>query len=887
MRTTRLLSIAASALIIAGCARSATFNGLEMSREEACAMEFLYNSMSIADIGDYDTAFFLENVKTALRARKEMPWGKEVPDQLFKHFVLPVRANNERLDDFRTMYYETLKDRVAGLSMHDAALEINHWCHEKVTYTPTDGRTSSPLASMLNAEGRCGEESTFTVAAMRTVGIPARQVYTPRWAHTDDNHAWVEVWTDGKWSFLGACEPEPELNLAWFNEPAARAMLMHTLVFGDYCGDEDVIRRTHSFTEINVIGNYATTRKNIVKVVDNKGNPVSNARVEFCIYNYGEFYPAVTLPSAEDGTVSLHTGIGDLLVWASKDGMSGSALLSGEGEDKICSAVVTLDRDSDSRIDLDIDINPPAPGRIPAEVTEEQVELNKTRLAEEDSIRNAYKATFFDRETAVAAIIGTDNKALASGGKLTPDGEAAADELVASKGNWRNILSLFRYAGTAGKTDKAIAILQNISRKDVRDTGFEVLEDFLDTAPGLSAEYKGMENLYNSYVLCPRIGGEFIQPYHTAIYNALSPELGDSPSAVSIVEWSHRNIALADSLNPRRLQGTPAGTLRNRRADKRSRDIFTVAALRTFGIPARVDPMTGKAQYVSAASGEWIDISASSTDGKASPKGTFTMLYTPGDGTMDNPEYYRHFSISRIDGGVRRLLEFEGGDATELGADASARTFSRPFTLDAGTYLLTSGSRMASGKVLSRMVSFVVKEGENTDVRLVMRKAAEDVSVIGSMDPEMKYLPLDGIGASAEEDRDEVSILATTGRGYFLIAIIGTGDEPTNHALRDLAGMKGTLEKWGRPIVILSPSARDASGLKMPDGNGSEYLAGSAHFGIDSDNSVRKMIIDGCHSKSATLPVIALCDSFGRVVYLSTGYNTSLGSQLTSVIERL
>ena len=58
--------------------------------------------------------------------------------------------------------------------------------------------------------GNGGEESTFTVSALRTIGIPARQVYTPRWAHTDDNHAWVEAWVDGKWYFLGAC-PEPRM----------------------------------------------------------------------------------------------------------------------------------------------------------------------------------------------------------------------------------------------------------------------------------------------------------------------------------------------------------------------------------------------------------------------------------------------------------------------------------------------------------------------------------------------------------------------------------------------------------------------------------------------------------------------------------------------------
>ena len=112
-----------------------------------------------------------------------------------------------------------------------AALEVNHWCHEKVEYKSTDVRTSSPLSTVKTAFGRCGEESTFTVAALRSVGIPSRQVYTPRWAHTDDNHAWVEVYVDGKWYFLGACEPDPELNMGWFAVPATRAIMMHTNTF--------------------------------------------------------------------------------------------------------------------------------------------------------------------------------------------------------------------------------------------------------------------------------------------------------------------------------------------------------------------------------------------------------------------------------------------------------------------------------------------------------------------------------------------------------------------------------------------------------------------------------------------------------------------------------
>ena len=85
-----------------------------------------------------------------------------------------------------------------------------------------------------SGKGRCGEESTFAVTAYRSVGIAARRVYTPRWAHCDDNHAWVEVFVDGEWHFLGACEPEEVLDTGWFSGPANQAILIHTRNFSDY-----------------------------------------------------------------------------------------------------------------------------------------------------------------------------------------------------------------------------------------------------------------------------------------------------------------------------------------------------------------------------------------------------------------------------------------------------------------------------------------------------------------------------------------------------------------------------------------------------------------------------------------------------------------------------
>ncbi len=250
--------------------------------------------MPIGDLTDYEGDLYLRSVRSTFKAQQEMPWGDSIPEDIFRHFVLPIRVNNETLDESRIVFYDELKDRVKNLSLHDAILEVNHWCHEKVVYTPSDARTSSPMASVKTAYGRCGEESTFTVAALRAVGIPARQVYTPRWAHTDDNHAWVEAWVDGKWHFMGACEPEPVLDLGWFNGPAYRGMLMHTKAFGRYNGPEEVMSVTANYTEINVIDNYAPTAKAYVTVVDASGSPVEPADVEFKIYNYAEFYSVAT-----------------------------------------------------------------------------------------------------------------------------------------------------------------------------------------------------------------------------------------------------------------------------------------------------------------------------------------------------------------------------------------------------------------------------------------------------------------------------------------------------------------------------------------------------------------------------------------------------------------
>ena len=354
-----------------------------LTADEKLGLQYLYAYMPLSDLADYNGDFFLQQVKSVIKARNEMTWGKTIPEDVFLHFVLPSRINNENLDQFRMMMYEEIKKRISGMNMHDAALEVNHWCHEKVTYRGSDDRTSSPLASVKTSFGRCGEESTFTVTALRTVGIPARQVYTPRWAHSDDNHAWVEVWVDGKWYFMGACEPDADLNMGWFAEPARRAMLVHTRAYGAYHENEPVIDNQERFAELNLIRNYASAKSIFVKVLSTDNKPVANANVEYQLYNYAEFYPIAKGVSDQNGISSIITGLGDLLIWAYKGEKWGYQKIS---VDKMDSVTVVISDKHQTGLFEKFDLIPPVEKTpLLTKVTTKDREYNTLRLQQEDS----------------------------------------------------------------------------------------------------------------------------------------------------------------------------------------------------------------------------------------------------------------------------------------------------------------------------------------------------------------------------------------------------------------------------------------------------------------------------------------------------------------------
>ena len=820
----------------------------DLSLEEREALTFLYAYMTPGDITDYSGDFYLKNVQLAMDARKSMPWGKEIPDIVFRHFVLPVRINNENMDNSREVFRKELEPRVKNLSMYDAVLEVNHWCREKAIYAPTDSRTSSPLATVKTAYGRCGEESSLLVAALRSVGIPARQVYTPRWAHTDDNHAWVEAWVDGKWYFLGACEPEPVLNLGWFNAPASRSMLMHTKVFGAYNGPEEVMKQTANYTEINIIGNYGQSAVTTVTVTDEEGKAVAGANVEFKIYNYAEFYTVSRQTSDENGQARLSAGLGDLLVYASSGERFGFRKVTFGKDTEV---TLALNRKIGEAFSDSLQITPPAENAVHPEVTDEQRAENALRIEREDSIRHAYIRTFPTEEAA---------RDFAKECNLQPE-SAAVRFILQSRGNHEEIMGFLSQAAERGKGKRALDLLGTLAEKDLRDTPRNVLEDHLYATDSL-ADVKE--------VLAPRVAAEMLTPYRSYLQRHIPQSLAETfrNDPQQLVNWCKDSLTLRNDLNSLVTTASPEGVWRCRVTDSASRNIFFVAAARSLGIPAWKDAVTGNVCYRTK-DGEARIVNFETAESAKPEEGTLKAAYRAIP-RLDNPKYYTHFTLSKFDNGTFRLQNYpEDTSWASLLKDGSK--------VEAGYYMLVSGSRMANGNVLGE-ISFVnVEQGKTASASLVMRDNPKDIRVIGSFNSESTFL----MPGQAEP----VSVLDAAGRGYFAVGILGVGQEPTNHALKDIEAKKDELEKWGRAIVLLFP---DEASFKKFNPKEFPNLPSTVVFGIDKDRTIQKAIAENMKLANAhQLPIFIIADTFNRIVFESHGYLIGTGEHLLQVIHSL
>lgn len=564
-------------------------------------LRYLYGHMPANDVLSFPVEMIAGYAEASLQAWETIDYVKTIPLEIYLPYVLHHRVNSECLDGSRGMLMAWIRPHIQGKDMRQAALAVNYWCYAHATYTPADDRTLGPLAVMRRTLGRCGEESVLAVAALRSVGIPARQCYCPRWSHCDDNHAWVEVWVDGDWHYMGACEPEPELDRGWFTAAASKAMLVHTKQWAHWEGPE-VLRSTPIYQEMHCTTRYAQQRMLTVQVCSN-GLPLQGVAVAFQIVNYSELYTIHRGITDAEGTAQFLTGLGDLCVsiyhnnrmWLKKVDMRQQE-----------TALVL-------ELNAGVELNA-MPERIRMDLVPPLGKSDVAAKAENADHERKLQLCQDHREGIMAAFTG----------KLP----------VEAAGNWQQVQA-FLHADAYSQEEKQ-ALLQTLRPKDFVDITCETLKDALDTANLVRGQYP--EAIFRDYILAPRIADEMLLPNRAKI-RALFPDGFADPG--QILAWMRTNVQIVDGFGVDNYYPDAYGCLYYRQVPAFCFDMVFVALCRAFCFPARLAPDTGKGQWLDDAF-VWHSIHKEADEPKVMLK-----LVNPNAQPLS---YYEHITVGQWNG---------------------------------------------------------------------------------------------------------------------------------------------------------------------------------------------------------------------------------------------
>ena len=836
------------------------FDGMDtLDTETREALEFLYAYMPFSDLADYDQTFYLQQIRAAFKARQEFSWGEKIPEDIFRHFVLVYRVNNENLDTARLLMQRELKPRVEGLSMYDAALEVNHWCHEYVAYRASDGRTSAPLATMRTSLGRCGEESTFAVTALRSVGIPARQCYTPRWAHCDDNHAWVEVYIpdSNRWYFLGACEPDSELDMGWFAVPSTRCMMVHSKAFGRYKGDEEVVKQTALYSELNLLSHYAPTKKATVRVFDDNNKSVEGASVKFKLYNYSEFYTLATIKTDKNGIAQLTTGLGDLQIWATDGQNYNYVMMDVRKQDTVD---IYLTREAGTEYTEMADVVPPVAGEAKVTPTKEKADRNTKRLEYEDSVRGAYVATFPTKENYKNLLKPNNNLTDEQAWELIHKAEGNYEEIAKFINDHADENIAVNTTIIAGEREGNIACnyiydyLKTFSDKDMRDISAETLESHW-REPKISCVMETYDEFYVKGLMPARISNEMVRPWR----QFLAEKLAEIKDANSLITWTKENIIIDDTGNYYNCPISPRGVYELRHSDRHSRDIFFVAACRSLNIPAYLDNATNTIYVCDGDAeklwkkGKWVKVSFEE-DTEVQPTAKLTLTYKPTK-ELAKPVYWPHFTIAKYENGDFVTFDFEN--------DSRMDKFPATISLEPGYYCLMTGNRYTEGDVLTRAEYFTVKEGQKITKEIILRPLVDrSEKTTASIDPTQEIIA------------DMATLADYAGSTGMLFIFVGDYKEPSKHLIKEIQALDKEYKAWGGMIYLVAPASAKPISFGLPN---TDCIIREAS---DKD-PFEKQIVEALKlDLKNDYPLVALVDKRGEILLHSHGYSIGLAEQI-------
>ena len=801
------------------------------------ALYYLYAFMPLSDIGDYKVETFLDFARHGAFLFNEGEFKGAANEEMFAEYVLGARINNEDIVENRKIFYDRVKSLIKGKTMKEAVIDINYWCSSKVTYRSTDGRTANPLTVYNNTYGRCGEESTFGVSVFRSVGIPARQVYVPLWSHCDDNHAWVEVWCDGKWYFLGACEPEDELNQGWFLNASKRAMMVHARCYNPEL-EKDVNEGVGIPVAVNALSTYAPTREIFVKVMNEAGEPFAGTKVYFKVINYSMPGEIAITCTDEEGVTRLKTGRGSLLISAYEDGNYGEVLVDTAEDIQI---TLVLSPDGYKKTEGSFIMRAPSLVNSAKAENKAKSAASDTRKKEEAEKRAYKEASLFDREAAERTIKRFKGK----------DEEILSFALLKSCENQRELQKFISEKREIPDKWK-VGLIDSLPQKDYQDTDADTLfEHCLYTDEKLYEKYP--EEIFYQYILSPRVDLEKIVPYRKFLSEKFKDE------KVSNLDEIRALFTKVDALLKEKpeyeygsLVSSAVGAFTLGYASEKSKRVIFIQLLRSLGVPSRLNPNDRRMEV-------YLDDGfIAIEEEKESHKGSLELEFEAGV----NWSYYDNFSILAYSEGEFKPLYLDMEDIKKDGG---------VLKLNVGTYRLITSNRLPNGNIFAKSVLAEVKEGESTKLSVAFYEA-------GISDMLSDY-PIRNIEFETEKkEKTSIGELTKDKNGIFIW--LSAKAEPTEHILNELHDKKELFNKLKTKLhlVVKSKDELEDANIKRIAGELSNRDILFESFDTEAGKLARELYLE-----PGLYPLICVVDKEGKGVYGTAGYNVGTADMLLKI----
>ncbi len=239
------------------------------------------------DIENIRGDYLSSNIESAFQTWRANPWTRELTFETFCEHILPYRATNEPIEDWRDdckIELTSILDKLTDVSSWtEAASAISRLTKHHVNFDqlyymhPTDQGFAQLCKKPI---GRCEDQQTMQIYVMRANGIAVAGDFTPYWANRDNNHAW-EVLLDEK----------GQGHAGLFNVAAKvyRKGYSHNLenLFFKNGGGDGIPKWLSGRTFRDVTDQYMTTSNVSIELNEPTPNGIRFAYI--CVFNGGEW----------------------------------------------------------------------------------------------------------------------------------------------------------------------------------------------------------------------------------------------------------------------------------------------------------------------------------------------------------------------------------------------------------------------------------------------------------------------------------------------------------------------------------------------------------------------------------------------------------------------